>query len=95
MVAAVYRHCRLPLSVKIRVLKDVPSTVRYAKMVEAAGASMLTVHGRTRDQRGALTGLADWSYIRAVKQSLDIPVLANGNIQVCPIVTRLIFGFSF
>jgi tRNA-dihydrouridine synthase 1 len=45
MVSKVYKHCRLPLSVKIRVLDDVKATINYARIIENAGASMLTVHG--------------------------------------------------
>ncbi|KAI6242517.1 TRNA-dihydrouridine(16/17) synthase [NAD(P)(+)]-like [Aphelenchoides fujianensis] len=82
MVGLVYRHCRLPLSVKIRVLDSVEDTINYARIIEKAGASMLTVHGRTRDQRGVNTGVADWEKIRRVRDAVRIPLVANGNIQM-------------
>jgi tRNA-dihydrouridine synthase len=70
---------------KRRFLQEHEATVAFAKQLEAAGCSILTVHGRTRNQAGK-TGrqcrvLADWTKIAAVKRALRIPVIANGNVQ--------------
>ena len=51
----------------------------WCKQLEGAGATLLTVHGRTREQR--FSGSADWDAIASVKQSLSIPVIANGDVN--------------
>ncbi|KAM0681771.1 tRNA dihydrouridine synthase [Glugoides intestinalis] len=80
IVSVCSKGIEVPLFCKIRVFESIEKSVEYAKVFERAGASLLVVHGRTREQRGENTGLASWEHIKAIKAALKIPVIANGNL---------------
>ena len=84
IVEAVVAACSprgVPVTLKMRTGRcdSERNAVALARAAESAGVDMVTVHGRTREQ--GYTGLAEYNTIAAVKASLRIPVVANGDID--------------
>ncbi len=90
IVEAVVDSVPIPVTVKIRSGWDSDSinAVEIAEIVEAAGASAITVHPRTRHQRYDVH--SDWSIIKDVKDTVSIPVIGNGDIRTCYDAKRMI-----
>ncbi|KAK3302035.1 dihydrouridine synthase-like protein [Chaetomium strumarium] len=82
MIKTLHENLDIPVTAKIRILDTKEATLKYAQNVLSAGASILTVHGRRREQKGHLTGLADWQMIRYLRDNLppETVLFANGNI---------------
>ncbi|KAK4217954.1 dihydrouridine synthase [Rhypophila decipiens] len=82
LIKTLHEGLSIPVTAKIRILETREKTLAYAKNVLSAGASILTVHGRRREQKGHITGLADWDVIRYLRENLpaETVLFANGNI---------------
>lgn len=78
VVAATCAATRLPVSVKLRSGWDRVTAPDLAPLLEAAGARMLCVHGRTRDQM--YRGASNPAVIAAVKRAVSVPVVGNGDV---------------
>ena len=80
IVKEVKNNINKPVSVKIRLgyTQDTMNYIEFSQLMQEAGASMITIHARTRKQM--YSGSADWTKIADLMSAIDIPVFANGDI---------------
>ncbi|KRT83728.1 hypothetical protein AMK59_4769, partial [Oryctes borbonicus] len=84
LVADLIRQCRnqipksFTISVKMRILKDIKSTVDICRALDKCGVSFLAVHGRTSSQ---LTGEVDPISFKLINENTDCPLIANGGVK--------------
>ena len=80
IVKAVVKAVDVPVTIKCRLGWDKGNitVLDFTKRMEDSGASLVTVHGRTRSQ--LYSGTADWDMIAKVKDQLSVPVIANGDV---------------
>ena len=84
IIDAVVKACQpfeVPVTLKMRTgwSESTKNALSIAKAAESAGVQMITVHGRTREQ--GFGGFAEYQTIKAIKNAVRIPVVANGDVD--------------
>ena len=69
------------VSCKIRLFPDLSKTFELVQKLEDLGIDVLTVHGRTKEQKSQKCGKCNWDAIKEIKKLVKIPVIANGGLE--------------
>ncbi len=88
LVRQTRNQCRddLLVSTKIRIHSDYSKTIELCRQIERSGVSFISVHGRTKSQR---SDPVNWEAVKAIKESVQVPVVANGDIKSLDDVVRI------
>lgn len=83
IVSTLSKGLRVLVTCKTRIYKDFDRTIRLCETLVNAGACILTIHGRTREEKGHKVCEADWDMIRRIKAHFGnrVPIIANGGIS--------------
>lgn len=83
IVSTMVQGLKIPVFCKTRIYKDFDRSIRLCETLVNAGASLLVIHGRTREEKGHHCGQADWDMLARIKKHFEgrVPVIANGGIQ--------------
>lgn len=96
LIRTLHDNLKCAVTAKIRIYDDWEKSLEYARMVLDAGAQFITIHGRTREMKGQVTGLANWEILKYLRENLpeDQVFFSNGNIlypediERCKTVTK-------
>lgn len=83
IVSKLSQNLSIPVSCKIRLRDSLEKTFELTDAIVRSGCSMLTVHGRTIDQKKRSTGATNWAMVKKIKERYAgiIPVICNGGIE--------------
>ncbi|ETW29250.1 hypothetical protein PFFCH_03300 [Plasmodium falciparum FCH/4] len=82
LISDITNNCVIPITCKIRKIdNDYQKTLNLCYDLQSRGIKMITVHGRTKEEKGINIKQCDYEIIRIIKERLNIPIIANGSIE--------------
>lgn len=84
IVSTLSKECKVPITCKTRIYKDYNKTIELLEALVQSGASLLTIHGRTREEKGQFVGKADWDMIKRIKQHFGnrVPIIGISSLLI-------------